>query len=488
VGLPGARSGTLVTTQRSLARDMGATVGRHLASVVVALLMTPFLVRSIGVARMGFWSLLGTSAFLVGLSDLGLTAATLRVAAGSDPGAAKRAARLAALVTGVISIPVVVVCGAWLFGVAHGLPPTQWKDAQIAVALALVAGIANAACQPARAYAQGQGRLVLLAKARTAGSMAQLFVTLLALWIRPGLMAAAAGYATCVVVEGAISLLATFDGTDSRGLPTRIERRALFAVGRSALLTNVSVALCIRADVLVLQRIASLDVIGAYSVASRVVDQGYTLVKQVSAALVPRLGQRSKDRESVVRFGTMLLGAITAAPLAALAVAGAPLVVLWAGHAVDQPILPVALAWLSVAAIVASVEEVACSSLAIGGDYRMVTKAILAGTLTNVVLSVAGGWIFGPGAVAAATAVGNVVMALLVWQAIARANHWSIGTVVSAMVPAALAASVSGLLAAVGARALLHPVGVIAVAAAAGLGAAFLRLRGAWPAKEPVTS
>jgi O-antigen/teichoic acid export membrane protein len=477
-----------VSTQRSLARDMGATVGRHLISVVVALLMTPVLVRSIGVARMGFWSLLGTSAFLVGLSDLGLTAATLRIAAGDDPGAAKRAARLAALVTAVVSIPLVLGCGAWLFGVVRELPPAQWKDAQIAVALALVAGIANAAFQPARAYAQGQGRLVLLAKARSAGTVAQLVVTLFGLWIRPGLIAAAAGYTTCVVAEGAISLLATFDGIAATGFPTQIERRGLFAVGRSALLTNVSVALCIRADVLILQRIATLDVIGAYSVASRVVDQGFTLVKQVSSALVPRLGQRSKDRDSVIRFGTMLLGAITAAPLAALAVAGAPLVILWAGHAVDQPILPAALAWLSVAAIVASIEEVACSSLSIGGDYRVVSRAFMAGTLTNVALSIIGGWTIGPGAVAAATAIGNAVMAMLVWQAIRRASRWSIGTVLSAMAPAAVAASVSGVLAALGARAVLHPAGVVAAASALGLGAAFLRLRTAWRTKEPVTS
>jgi O-antigen/teichoic acid export membrane protein len=477
-----------VSAQRSLARDMGATIGRHLISVVVALLMTPILVRSIGVARMGFWSLLGTSAFLVGLSDLGLTAATLRIAAGSDPGAAKRAARLASLVTAAVSLPVVLGCGAWLLGVVHQLPRAQWRDAQIAVALALVAGIANAACQPARAYAQGQGRLVLLAKARTAGTVAQLMVTLFALWIRAGLIAAAAGYTTCVMAEGAISLLATFDGVDAHGLPTRLERRSLFAVGRSALLTNVSVALCIRADVLILQRIATLDVIGAYSVASRVVDQGFTLVKQVSSALVPRLGQRSRDRESVVRFGTMLLGAITAAPLAALAVAGGPLVVLWAGHAVDQPILPVALAWLSVAAIVASIEEVACSSLSIGGDYRVVTRAFLAGTLTNVALSVVGGWTVGPGAVAAATAIGNVVMALLIWRSIRHAHRWSFGTVVSAMAPAAVAATVSGLLAAAGARALLNPAGVVAAASMLGLGAAFLRLRSAWRSKEAVTS
>jgi O-antigen/teichoic acid export membrane protein len=477
-----------VSNQRSLARDMGASVGRHLVSVVVGLLMTPILVRSIGVARMGFWSLLGTSAFLVGLSDLGLTAATLRIAAGDDPRAAKRAARLASLVTAVVSIPLVLGCGAWLFGVVRELPPVQWKDARVAVALALVAGIVNAAFQPARAYAQGQGRLVLLAKARTVGTVAQLVVTLFGLWIRPGLIAAAAGYATCVVAEGAICLLATLDGVEGRGFPTRIERRGLFAVGRSALLTNMSVALCIRADVLVLQRIATLDVIGAYSVASRVVDQGFTLVKQVSSALVPRLGQRSKDRDSVIRFGTMLLGAIAAAPLAALAVAGAPLVVLWAGHTVDQPILPVALAWLSVAAIVTSIEEVACSSLSIGGDYRLVSRAILAGTLTNVALSIVGGWALGPGAVAAATAIGNVVMTVLVWQAIQRAQRWAIDTILSAMAPAAVAASVSGLLAALGARAVLHPAGVVGAASALGLGAAFLRLRAAWRAKEPVTT
>jgi len=473
-----------VSGSRALARDVGATVGRHLVSVVVALAMTPVLVRTLGVARLGFWSLLGTSAFLVGLGDLGLSAATLRAAAGSDAHAAKRAARLGALVTSLVSIPLTCGCGLWLVRVSRDLPVADWLDARRAVVIALVASIANAAYQPARAYAQGQGRLGRLATARTVGALAQLVVTLGLLSLGARLTAVALGYVASVMFEGGLCIATTMDGVAAGGWPTRTERRALFTVGRSAMLTNVAVALCVRADVVILQRVTTLDVIGAYSVASRVIDQGFTLVKQVSSALVPRLGARSQNRGAAVRLGTMLIGVLASAPLAALAVAGAPFIVLWAGRAIDLPILPIALAWLAVASIVSSTEEVACSALALGGEYRSVTIAFGAGTATNILLSVAGAWAVGPGAVAAATAAGNLVMAVIVWRATCRELGWSARAVVDSIAPAGIAACAAGACAAIAARASLHPAGVAILATLTGLAAASIAVRGAWRAGE----
>lgn len=93
---------------RSIAHDVTASMARHLLSIAAALVMTPVLARTLGAARLGFWSLLGTCAFLLALCDLGLGPATLRASAGHDVEGAKRASRLAALVTGVLAVPVAV--------------------------------------------------------------------------------------------------------------------------------------------------------------------------------------------------------------------------------------------------------------------------------------------------------------------------------------------------------------------------------------------
>jgi len=474
-------------TTRALLRDVGATTVRHLVTIAGALVTMPVLARTLGSARLGFWGLLGTSAFLLALCDLGLGAATLRVAAGHDAAGAKRGARLAGLVTAVLAVPVAAGCGAWLHGVALRLPAEHQADARRAVTIALVAGIVHAIASAMRSYAHGQGRLVALAHARAVSALAQLVVTLALVWMSPSLTAVAVGYAASVAAEGLLSVRAAADDVWAKGLPTRDERRALFAIGRSALVTNVSVALCVRADVIILERVTTLEVVGVYSVAARLVDQGFTLVKQLSSALVPRLGTRSADRASVIHRGTMALGALAGAPLGAVAAAGAPLVVLWAGPAVDHPVLQVALTWLAIANVFAAIGEIPAAAISLAYDPAVVARASVASTAMNVALSIVGGWLVGAGAVAAATAIGNAVLAVMVWAATCSALGWSPRRALDALAPAAIATTVAAATSLAAQRLGAHPIAVVCAGACAGLAAAALRVRGVARGTEAAT-
>jgi O-antigen/teichoic acid export membrane protein len=214
--------------------------------------------------------------------------------------------------------------------------------------------------------------------------------------------------------------MAARDSIEASGLPTREERRELRRIGRLALTTNVAVAIAIRADLFVLERVTTLEVMGAYAVAQRVVDQAFTVIKQISASLVPRLGGRAESRAAVLRFGTLVLGLLTAAPFAALAVVGAPVLVLWAGPAIGQPVLAPVLAWLSMAAAIAALNEVAASALFLGGNPASVARATMCGSALNLIVSVLGAYYFGPSAVAAATLAGNFLVAGMVWYAVAK--------------------------------------------------------------------
>jgi len=428
-----------MSARRALARDVVASLARHVATASVGFVTIPILARVLGARMLGFWSLLGTSAFLLALCDLGLNAATLRAAAGEDAGLAKRTARYAVRWTLILAIPASLVCGVWLARVAGELPESQQVRARYAVALALAAGILNAVAQSARSYAHGRGRLVGLARARAAGAVVQLGTTVALLLFMRDLLAVSIGYASGTILESWLSWIVAKDDVVAPGLPTLAERRDLSVTSRAAFLTNVSVIASVRIDVLVLQQVTNLETIAAYSVASRLVDQAYTFVKQISAALVPRLGGRARNAEGILSAGTMVVGALAAAPLAVLAVAGRPLVVLWAGAAVDRPILGIAAAWLGVAAIVGACEEIASSRIALGGDPRIAARAILFGSLVNVTLSVSGAYFIGPSAVAAATLAGNVVAAIFLWRATRKAFGWPLTRVASALAPALVA-------------------------------------------------
>jgi O-antigen/teichoic acid export membrane protein len=436
-----------MSARRALARDVVASLARHVATAGVGLVTIPILARVLGARMLGFWSLLGTSAFLLALCDLGLNAATLRVAAGEDAALAKRTARYASRWTLALATPASVVCGAWLWGVARELPGTEQNHARIAVAIALAAGILNAAAQSGRSYAHGRGRITGLARARALGAVVQLIVTVALLAVFRDLLAVAIGYAAGTVLESRLSWTVAKDDVYAPGVPSAAERQELRVTSRAAFLTNLSVVAAVRIDVLILQQVTNLETIAAYSVASRLVDQAYTFVKQISAALVPRLGGRARNAEGILSAGTMVIGALAAAPLAVLAVAGRPLVVLWAGPAVDRPILGTAAAWLAVAGIVAACEEIASSRIALGGDPRVAARAFIFGSLVNVSLSVVGAYTIGPSAVAAATLAGNLVAFVLLWRATRMALGWSLARVASALSPALVAGCIGALIA-----------------------------------------
>jgi O-antigen/teichoic acid export membrane protein len=461
---------------RGVARDAVASVARHLATVVAGVVTVPILARALGAPRLGLWSLVGTTAYLLMLCDLGLSSATLRAAAGRDAAYAKKVARLAALCSACVSLPAAAGCAAWLLHAAARLPAEQQGDARAAVVVALAAGVLASATQPFRSYAQGQGRIVRLAWARVAGAVLQLALTILLLALGLRLRAVAIGFAAGAAVEATLGLRAAADEVRSRGLPGRAERSELVRVAGSALAVNASVAVAMRVDLVILERVTDLATIGAYSVAQRIVDQAYTLVAQVEGALVPRLGLRGGNRSATVFFGTMTVGALNAAPLAALAVAGRDLVVSFAGPAVDQPILGVALACFAASATIASSETVASSAMSLSGDALVAARWMATGAAVNLVLSLAGARLLGPWAVAAATTAGNLVVAVGVWRAARAMLGWTASDVVRALAPLGSAAA-TGALVALGLQSLGFASAVCTVAGAlAGLGPAALQI------------
>ena len=417
--------GAWMSFARGLAKDAIASVARHVATVVAGVVTVPILARSLGAERLGFWSFLGTTAFVLALTDLGLNTVTLRAAAGNDPAHARRVARLATSITVLVSLPAAAACIPWLWSVARELPQQHRADAHIAILIALGGGIINAVSQPLRSYAQGQGYLVRLAWARALGVLVQFVVTVTGLAFGYRLRAVATGFLCGAVLEGLLGWWAASDGVQARGFPGREHKREILRVAGAGMMTNLAVIFAVRLDIFVLERVTNLATIGAYSVAQRIVDQGFTVVKQISSALVPRLGARSANRGAAIALGTMTMGVLAGAPLAALAVAGRELIVWWAGPAVDQPILLPALVFFSLAAMFVSVETVATSGMSVGGNAVTAARFVMIGALTNVALSFLGGFTLGAWAVSAATATGSLLVTILVWRATRQSLGWA---------------------------------------------------------------
>jgi O-antigen/teichoic acid export membrane protein len=302
-----------------------------------------------------------------------------------------------------------------------------------------------------------------------AGVLTQFVVTVSCLAFGLRLRAVAIGFATGTLVEAGLGLRAASDGVVSRGFPGKADRPELYRVAFASMLMNTAVALAMRVDVIVLERVTDLATLGAYSVVQRIVDQGYTLVKQIGAALVPRLGLRASNRGATVSLGTMLVGTLNAVPFTALAIAGHGFIVGWAGSAVDLPILPIALVWFAASATLSSVECIATSSMSLSGDALAASRYVMSGAVVNLALSIVGGLLFGAWAVAAATTVGNALVAVLVWRATKAHLGWSTAQVFATMLPVGLGAAVSGAVAVACLRLGMPSLAATATAIVAGL-------------------
>ncbi len=422
---------------------IAAAVLRHVATAASGLLTIPLVVRAMGADGVAAWTLLGVAAFALGVADLGMGVAIQRAAARGDQDAVRRAIGIS--ITTVLVIAPLLALGSYTFLLdLESAPAALAADLARAAPVALVGGVVAALAFPFRALAVVRGAMRPLAWARGLASALQIGVTAGGLAWRPSLMAPAVALLVAAVVETAITAATARSIDREVPLDPRLPRSlgelgGLLNQGAATVAVNAAAMVALRFDVVVLSRVAPLAVVAAYGVAFRAVDQSFTLAKQASAALMPRLA-RAEERTQATRFGTALLGGVVASGMAALATQGDGLLVAWAGDAARHPDTAVALALLAAGAVVAAGHEVVASALTLGG--RSAWRAALpltVGYAVNVAVTFAGASRYGVVAVAGGTLLGNIVTSVLLWRRAGEVVGGGSGFAVRALAPVGLA-------------------------------------------------
>jgi O-antigen/teichoic acid export membrane protein len=394
--------------------------GRQVAATLTSLVVYTVVARTLKAEKLGAWSLLGTVSFLLTVTDLGLTTAVQRAAVAGDEVRARRAVALTLVPLATLG-PVVAVASYTLLLGIHSASPEVQRDVSRAAVVVLLAGVVSSLGAPYRGFAYARGRGNALAAARTVQALVHLVTVVCGFsWVGHTLAVPATGFLLGAVVELGITL-GVARAIDpllplAPALPLAFqETRAAVGQGAATLVINLSMVLAVRMDAIILSRVAPLALIGAYSVAARTVDMGYSLAKQATVVLQPRLGDPSQ-RESAVRLGTAVFCGAIATGMAAIALDAQPLLVAWVGPVADGGVTATVLALLALGAVVLSTEELAGSMLTLSGRTAWATAVPAAiGSLVNVTISVLGSPRYGIWAVAGSTVVGGVVMTLLVW-------------------------------------------------------------------------
>jgi O-antigen/teichoic acid export membrane protein len=321
-------------------------------------------------------------------------------------------------------------------------------DARRAAIVAFAGGAIGALASPFRSLLVVRGALGNLTRVRTLAVALQVGVTWAGLALTRSLVAPAAGLLVSSIVETVGSALAAraLEPGLRLGpvLPVSFaELRSLLAEGAASLAVNIAGILALRFDVVILSKVCPLATVAAYGVASRVVDQSFTLAKQTSLALLPRLASK-EDRARAVRVGTALLGGAVAAGMGALVTNGSGLLVAWAGDVAARPETAIAVAILAAATVFSAGHEVAASALTLAGRSAWdAALPLVAGYAINLVFSVIFASRLGVVAVSCGTLVGNAVTSVALWSRARSLLGWRVRAVAWTLAPVLVAGVVA---------------------------------------------
>ena len=395
-----------------------AAMLRHVASSAAGLLVIPLVSYGLGTDALAGWALLGTSAFVLGVADLGLSAAVQRASARRDEGRARELVGSALLVISIVALPLAALCRAFVLDVDLGVASQEALG--LAAWPTLAAGVVMAWGYPYRAWLLGRGELPTLARARIAAVVVQVVATAVGLELAPSLVTVGVALLLSALLETGANLRAARrrDPTLPRWpRPPDSWRTVADALrnGSAALAIAIASLLALRLDVALVAHGGSAVAVAGYAIAARAVDQSFTVAKQVSTALIPKLADVG-TRLVAIQTGTRLLGVSVAVGMAILCGPGRPLLSLWAGEVAGAPETLTALVLLAVAATVAASHETIASALALGdgGGWNAATPLVI-GYVVNVALSASLVSAWGAPAVALGTVVGNLVSSALLW-------------------------------------------------------------------------
>lgn len=415
--------------QARLLRDLFRGGLRQVFATLGSLVTFPVVARMLDHETLGAWQVLVATSLFVGFADLGLSTAVERASVRDDPARTRRTLAFTLLVMSVVIPLAAAVSYAFVVDVPRSAERLRPEIARAGL-VTLLASALFAWGQPYRFFLMAKGHIRAIATARMFGSIAQMILTIGLLELTPHVIAPAFGLLSGYLLEATITLRAARRLDPEIPLLPRLScdrAEVLVALrdGAAGFSINLTAATALRVDLLVISRVADLTTVAAYAAGGRAVEVAFLLTRQLRYALIPSLGRKA-ERSAATHTGTLLFSGAVATGMAALAVVGQGVIILWAGPVARGQVPAIAISLLGLAAFIASTSEVALSTLTLGGRTGW-DGAIpyVIGSGLNLAISLSLSPRFGVWAVAASTVVGNLVTAALTWRAAVRLLGWS---------------------------------------------------------------
>ncbi|MEF8746807.1 MAG: oligosaccharide flippase family protein [Candidatus Accumulibacter propinquus] len=332
----------------SLSKNIVFNVGGYLVSIIVAFLITPITIHSLGDARYGAWSLVYELIGYYGLLDLGLRGAvTYHVARYSARNQDEDLKQTIASAFWVL-----LACGAIAFLIGVGLTvafPYLFQTvglglAEIQYALLIMSALIGLSL-PMNAFTGGlvgKERFDITSGAEIVNRVLTAVVTYVVLKAGGGLVALALTQAAGRVLYWALTLVACkriFGGVFVRPAWFKRDRvRDLISFGSRNAVGGIASLVIYRMDLTIVGMFSGISQVTFYTVGSMMISYAWTLCSSITFAFTPRFthlqsSSAEKELQELFLFAMRVIGMVVTGLVAGILVFGKDFLGLWLGAA-----------------------------------------------------------------------------------------------------------------------------------------------------------
>ena len=402
--------------------------------VITSLLLSPYIVHTLGDVTYGAWVLLGSMVGYLGLLDLGARGAVTRYVATYH--AARRhedagsIASTALILFGAMGLVAIAASGVLALLVNHafqvpaelaGVTRIALVISGVTLAVSLVSGVFGG-------IVVGMQRFDLLNALNVVVTLGQAGAVVLVLQEGGGLVAISLVQLITAIVRGAVSAWLSCRLYPELALRirgwSRIHLRTIFAFGLSATAIHAAGAIINYTDALVIGAFLPVSMITFFAIASTMTDQVRSVIAGISQTLTPMVGAL-EGRRQADDVGTVLLQGARFATLAVLPIVitleirGASFIGIWMGPDYAAPVGAVLIV-LAIAIWPYAGFQVVTATMIGVNRHRGLIPVFVGEALVNLALSIVLIQRFGIVGVAWGTAVPRVIVSLIVGPLYAR--------------------------------------------------------------------
>jgi len=397
---------------------------RFAVTVVAMFWMTPYIIRHVGAAAFGVWSLIFSALGIFALFDCGFSTTIVKYVADCHAdGDRERRNRLVSSISFLYAIlstisAIAIACLSLAFDHIFSIAPAMKHEA-LAVLWILAFRLVILA------FPLGVYRDVLFGEQKIyAVNIVQIVSTVVySVWT----WIALAHHGTLITMAwiNLFSMLGEFacyaliayrlvPGLRvSWRLANRESIRQELGFSMSQMVVNTASLVRLRTDPIIVKFFLSLDAVGIYTIALRIAESALMLSKQITNIFAPVVARmhREGDKDGVTKIltsGAKLAFAASLAINLPLCLLAHNIVVAWVGPAF-APAAPV-LVVLLIAMSLVILQMAACSVLTMSGHHKLTARADVAGIAVNLAVSIALARPLGMAGIALGTLVSTVVV------------------------------------------------------------------------------